>query len=89
VEIFVSQGIPVIIGEWASYSKNNTAQRAIHASAFVSKCKAYGIKCIWWDAGGDGTRLESAITTGALFNRSNLTWWFEDVVDAMVLASQT
>jgi endoglucanase len=87
---FVSQGIPVIIGEWASYNKSlNTAERAEHAYEFVSKCKAYGIKCVWWDAGGNGTRLESAITTGALFNRSNLTWWFEDVVDAMVLASQT
>jgi hypothetical protein len=85
---FISNGVPVIIGEFASYNKNNTAERVEHVTAFVSKCKAYGIKCVWWDAGGDGTRVESAITTGALLNRSNLTWWFEDVVNAMVTASR-
>jgi len=86
---FIDNGIPVIIGEFASYSKNNTAERVEHATAYISKTKAIGIKCFWWDVGGDGTRTESQITSGALLNRHNLTWWFESIPNALVAAANS
>lgn len=47
-------GAPVIIGEFGT--KNNYAfpqLRAVHASNFVARAAACGIKCVWWDNGSD------------------------------------
>lgn len=87
---FVDNGIPVIIGEFASYNKSlNTVERVEHATSYITKAKARGIKCFWWDAGGDSTRADAAITTGALYKRASRTWWFEDIPNALVAASKS
>jgi len=50
---FVSKGLPVIGGEFGALDKNNEEARAEWAEFYVSYAKSKGIKCIWWDNGGD------------------------------------
>ena len=48
------QGAPIIIGEWGttdSYIPEDF--RSIHASNFIARAKAHGIKCIYWDNGSN------------------------------------
>ncbi|MCL2443589.1 MAG: glycoside hydrolase family 5 protein, partial [Treponema sp.] len=57
VTLFVSQGIPVIIGEFGAMNRNNEAVRAEWAEFYVSYARSKGIPCIWWDNAsttGDG-----------------------------------
>ena len=45
---------PVIIGEFGTqYTFPIPELRAKHASNFVARAAAHGIKCIWWDNGSD------------------------------------
>ena len=48
-KLFLSKGIPVIIGEFGSVNKNNTAGRVEIAEYYVSTAKKYGVPCVWWD----------------------------------------
>ena len=47
---FVSQQIPVIVGEWGveDGSKAVDSERAKYVAAFKAKAKALGIGCIYW-----------------------------------------
>ncbi|UPK67389.1 cellulase family glycosylhydrolase [Chitinophaga filiformis] len=62
-EKFIDKGIPVLMGEYGAYRRNNTAHvpkdLATHEASvdywitFVTKqALAYGIKPFWWDTGG-------------------------------------
>ena len=44
-------GAPLIIGEFGSEDKQNTAARAAHASFFTRRAQEKGIVCFWWDCG--------------------------------------
>jgi endoglucanase len=48
---FVSQGVPVIIGEFGAESKDNEDARAAWAEYHVRYAKDKGIACFWWDGG--------------------------------------
>ena len=77
---FISNGIPVIVGEFGSQNKNNTDQRAAHAAHFVNAGRQLGIPSVWWDnytTQGGGERF-------GLFNRGNNTFFFPEIVDAMM-----
>ena len=45
------QDAPVIIGEFGSEDKQNTADRVRHAAYLANKAYSAGIKCFWWDCG--------------------------------------
>lgn len=68
---FVKNGIPVIIGEFCTADKGNTAARAAHAGYYTKAAAQRGITCFWWDDGG-------------LLMRKALAWNFPEIVDAMV-----
>jgi endoglucanase len=70
-------GRAVIIGEWGSINKNNTAARVAHAEAYAADVRARGMLPIWWDNGVG--------TSGGfgLLNRSALTWFFPEIADAL------
>lgn len=68
---FVKQGVPVIIGQFCSADKGNTAARAAHAAYYTKAAAERGITCFWWD---DGDLLE----------RKALTWSFPEIVGSMV-----
>jgi endoglucanase len=72
---FVSKGIPVIIGEFGALDKsNNEPARAAWVEFYVKKAAEKGIRCFWWDDGGDFK----------LFNRSNNTFYFPQIKDAIM-----
>ena len=78
---FISNGIPVILGEFGAMNKNgNTAARVDWAEYYVSKAAEKGIPCIWWDNGafeGNGENF-------GLLNRFDCTWRYPEVVEALM-----
>jgi len=78
---FVGQGTPVIIGEFGSVNKNNTAARAAWAEYYVTYAKSKGIPCFFWDNGV--MDIEDPENFG-IFNRSNNTFDFSDIKDALM-----
>lgn len=51
---FVSQGIPVVIGEFGAMNKNNLSQVTTYISKVVEQAKANGLGYIYWDNGYTG-----------------------------------
>lgn len=74
--LFVSKGYPVIIGEFGTSYGPNMHVRAASAINFINYGKLYGIKCIWWDDGGNYK----------LLNRKSNTWAYPLIVDNMMYA---
>ncbi len=72
------KGIPVVVGEWGSIDKNNTADRASHAEYYANGVRARGMLGVWWDNGYTGTEGH------AILNRSALTWHRPEIADALV-----
>ena len=72
-ETFLQKGIPVIVGEFGSEDKNNTADRAQWAQCVVKIAAKHGIPCFYWDT-----------STFALLDRRTLTWTYPEIVAAMM-----
>lgn len=78
---FVSQGIPVILGEFGAMNKNeNTAARVDWATYYISKATEKGIPCFWWDNGAFNGSGENF----GLIDRSTQTWKYPEIVDALM-----
>ena len=79
---FISKGIPVIMGEWASTDKGNLAERVKHAAYYVKGAKKYGIPTIWWDNGNFNTASSDVM---ALLNRKTNSWaTYQDILNAIM-----
>jgi endoglucanase len=86
---FVSQGIPVIVGEWGAMKRTgyadltgtelnrHLASRTYYSKTITDKANALGLKPIWWDAGGTGSN------TMWLFDRSTAAMIDPDNVNAL------
>ncbi len=80
---FVTQGYPVVIGEYGSVDKtsadstNNTYRQAF-AKALCAYCKNYGCVPVYWDNGYNG---EYGF---GLFNRSTLAVTQQGIINAIV-----
>jgi len=86
-ELFVSNGIPVIIGEMGAINRDNTDARAAWAKFFVSYARSKGIACFWWDNYRSGVveQLEWGWTQPfGLFDRENNVFFHPDIVDALM-----
>lgn len=81
---YLSKGIPVLLTEYGAVNKSeNTEDVAKWATAYVSSATSAGVPCFWWDNGiynQDGEKF-------AIFDRKNLSWYREEVVDAIIAAS--
>lgn len=71
-EFAVSQGVPIVIGEFGADFKDNDSYRKLYAEYFVTSAAKYGIKCFWWDTGGM-----------ALFDREKCTVTRPEIVKAL------
>ena len=71
---FVSNGTPVIMGEFGAVVKDNESSRAQWAEYYVTYAAGKGIKCVYWDDGG----------LFKLFNRQNNQWLYPQVVTALM-----
>lgn len=67
-------GVPIVIGEFGTTKQYfEPALRTVHAANFVARAAEHGIKCIWWDNGGDY----------AIINRKNPIFTDKSMVDAL------
>ncbi|MCL2126931.1 MAG: cellulase family glycosylhydrolase [Treponema sp.] len=74
---FVSQGIPVIMGEFGAVDKGNTGARAAWAEYYVSCAADKGIPCFYWDDGGNFKLLD----------RGSNVFVFPEITAAMILGT--
>lgn len=81
-ERFINNGIPVVVGEFAAYNKNNEMDRALYAQFFRKEAAARHMTGFWWDNGGKHADA-STIESGTLFNRETEAIYFPDLVDAL------
>ena len=82
---FISNGIPVIMGETGALHRimpngqSNEAERVKWAQYYISRLKEMGVPSIIWDDGGNFQ----------LFDRNSLEWKYPDLTAAFVAASRT
>ncbi len=79
--VFIDKGIPVIITEYGAINKNDDIEDVTKwVTDYLTIAKENGVPCIWWDNG----QFEQGNEHFAIFNRNDLTWYRESVVDAIV-----
>lgn len=78
---FCKKGIPVVVGEWGTINKNNTAARTVHAEYYTAAVRKRGMLPVWWDNG------DSKAGGFALLNRNAGSWYFPEIVDALIKGS--
>jgi len=89
-EIFVSNGIPVIIGEMGAVNRGNTQARVAWSEFYVSYAASKGIKCIWWDNGSYWVlrrRDWGWEQTFGLLDREKIEIAHPEIVDALMRAA--
>lgn len=69
-ETFVDNGVPVIIGEYGTGAKNDTASRVFFCETLTKLCNDAGIPCFFWDNGEE-------------FDRESFEWRTEGLIDAL------
>ena len=78
--MFISEGYPVIMGEFGSVHRNNEAARADWVEYYVSYARSKGVPCFLWDNGavsGSGEKF-------GFLNRRNNTFPFPDYLEALM-----
>ena len=82
---FISDGVPVVIGEWGlvNSATNTTAVRSAYAQQYLDNMSQYGIPCIWWDDGGIFSSA-SKVYNYAILNRNTCQWYFPELVSSLV-----
>jgi endoglucanase len=82
-DLFISKGIPVIMGEFGAMYKpaeGNEADRGAWAEYYTGKARELGIPCVWWDNGefsGDGELF-------GLIDREKLAFVFPLILDGLL-----
>ena len=79
-DLFISKGIPVIIGEFGAMNKENEDERVEWATYYLTKAKEIGVPCVWWDNNvysGNGEKF-------GLVDRRNLTYPYPELLEAMM-----
>lgn len=88
---FIKKGVPVIITEFGAERKNmrledntmgyNDAEVEKWVREYVHSAGKYGVPCVWWD---NGITSNSSGEAFGVFERTELKWVRENVVDAMI-----
>ena len=81
-ELFLSKGIPVIIGEFGAMNKDNEEDRVEWVTYYLTKAKEIGVPCIWWD----NNEYDGSGENFGLFDRRKLEFVYKDLADAMINA---
>lgn len=78
---YVSQGIPVLIGEFGARNKDNNIQDRVNYYAYyVSEARAHGISCCIWDNGsfsGNGEQF-------GMLRRYVGKWFYSEILDTVM-----
>lgn len=78
---FISQGVPVIIGEFGAVDKENTAERLSWLAGYLEAAEQNGIPCIWWDEGGPSGETYGRFR---IFDREKKIWLFPEIRDLLI-----
>lgn len=78
--VFVSKGIPVVIGEFGATEKNNYNDRVKYAEIYATMAKSYGIPCLWWDNNCTGYGAEKF----GIYDRNACSFIYGGIADAMI-----
>ncbi|MBD5501134.1 MAG: glycoside hydrolase family 5 protein [Lachnospiraceae bacterium] len=84
--LFLSKGIPVVIGEFGAMYKDvegNEQERAAWARYYVSAAAKKGIPCIWWDNGA----FEGSGELFGLIDRETCEWKYPSIVEGLMQGS--
>lgn len=76
----IQKGIPVIVTEFGAVNKGNTQEVIKWLEDYLGAMNEYGIKCIWWDNGNYTNPGEKF----GIFDRRKLTWYSQEIADALV-----
>lgn len=79
-ELFISKGIPVIIGEFGAMNKENEAERVEWVTYYLTKAREIGVPCVWWDNNaftGNGENF-------GLLDRRKVEFPYQDLLNAMM-----
>ena len=77
---YITNGIPVVIGEFGALNKNNLQDRVDFAAYYTAAASIRNIPVVWWDnAAFNGTGENFG-----LLQRANCTWPYPEIVDAMM-----
>ncbi len=77
-DTFVSQGVPVIIGEFGAENKNNLKDRAAYYEYYISAAAERGIPCFVWD-----NNVTNGTGSYGLYDRENDDWYFPDIIQSI------
>lgn len=84
-DLFVSRGIPVILGEFGVTNKDNPEDRLAWADYYVRGAKQYNICCIVWDNNVNGVGSECF----GLYSRKYGEWYHPELAKAYVEAAES
>ena len=79
-DLFISKGIPAIIGEFGAMNKENEEERVEWATYYLTKAKEIGVPCVWWDNGAFSGNGENF----GLLDRRGLEYPYPELLDAMM-----
>jgi len=79
-DLFISKGIPAIIGEFGAMNKENEAERVEWATYYLTKAKEIGVPCVWWDNGAFSGNGENF----GLLDRRGLEYPYPELLEAMM-----
>lgn len=83
--IFVSKGIPVVIGEFGATNKKNLDDRVAWATYYVSGAGKYNIPCVLWD---NNSGKRSGGECFGVYSRENKEFQYPEIVEAIVKAAK-
>ena len=83
LQTFTDQGIPVILGEYGAFNKNNTPERAYHMEVVTRLCQLNGVVPCYWDQGWYDLSLTPDLSF-ALVDRETYEKIYPDIIDAMM-----
>ncbi|MDF2804225.1 MAG: Cellulase [Anaerocolumna sp.] len=82
---YISNGTPVVIGEFGARDKNgNTQDRIDFATYYIAYARANGMSCIWWDNNSFSGTGENF----GLLDRKTITWRDKEIVDGLMKYAQ-
>ena len=79
--MFLSQDIPVIIGEFGCVNKDNLKDRIECTKYYLSAAKSFGVPCIWWD---NGSFVGNGENFGLMDRQAPAEWKTPELVNAMI-----
>lgn len=78
---YISQGIPVVIGEFGARAKGGNLQSRVDFTAYyAANASARNIPCVWWDNGAHAGNGELF----ALIDRTSREWTYPEIVEALM-----